>query len=216
MRGPTRTASVSQASATSCTSALTEVLFAVQVAVRDRWVYQIQARFAPAVEDKAAAIRRVMTHRKHQLLRIRFAHNETALEICYSVTGLVMILAYRLSLDGAGLPEIGPLVANFFVQWSSEMVVDLLVVSWLTVVCKKPVLAVSHRLFSGWTAVMTTFVFFGNAYFMNTSIPLFTYARVPSYGGNATWFLLNPDVAQQMSNSSALCAAFPSPASQFC
>ena len=23
---------------------------------------------------------------------------------------------------------------------------------------------------------------FGNAYFMNTSIPLFTYARVPSYG----------------------------------
>ena len=196
--------------------AVTEVLFAIQVAVRDRWIYQMQARFASTVDDKAAVIRQVMTHRKNQLLRIRFAHNETSLEICYSATALVMILAYRLSLDGAGLPEIGPLVANFFVQWSSEMVVDLLVVSWLTVVCKKPVLAVSHRLFSGWTAVMTTFVFFGNAYFMNTSIPLFTYARVPSYGGNATWFLLNPDVAQQMSNSSALCAAFPSPASQFC
>ena len=193
--------------------ALTEVLFAVHVAVRDRWVYQLQAYFAP-IEDKKEAIRRVMNARKNELLRIRFAHNETSMEICYSVTSLIMILTYAVSLDGANLPEIGPLLANFAVQWSSEMIVDLLVVVWLTVICKKPVLAVAHKLFRGWTIAMAFFVWFGNGYFMAATVPLFTYAHMS--GGEPKWFLLSQETQDQMMNATALCAQFPSPANQFC
>ena len=38
------------------------------------------------------------------------------------------------------------------------MVVDLACIMWLTVMDKQPVLAVAHRLYNGWTLVMSAFV----------------------------------------------------------
>ena len=190
-----------------------EVLFAMSVAVRDKMVYQMQAHFAP-LEDKHAAISAVMKHEQNKLLRIRNAHNETTLEIVFSTTGLVLILAYGVSLNGETLPSAGSLASNFAVQWLSELFVDFLVIAWLTVINRQPVLETSHQLFRGWTALMCVFAAFGNGFFMCSVVIQFTYARVAGEG--PYWFLLTENVESQMFNYTTLCNMYPSDASPFC
>ena len=85
---------------------------------------------------------------------------------------------------------------------------------WLTVMAQQPVLAVSHKLFRGWTLAMSFFVWFGNGYFMAATVPLFTYAHLS--GGEPKWYLLSTEAQSLMANATALCAGFPSPANSFC
>ena len=192
-----------------------EVLFAMSVAVRDRFVYKLQAQFAP-IEDKQAAVNAVMKHNQNKLLRIRNAHNETTLEIIFSTTGLILIVAYGVSLNGETLPSPASLVSNFAVQWTSELFVDFLVIAWLTVINRQPVLETSHQLFKGWTALMCVFAAFGNGFFMCSVVIEFTYARVAGVGNDVYWRLLTDEVDSQMFNYTTLCNMYPSDASPFC
>ena len=157
-----------------------------------------------------------MASKRNALMRTRCGHNETVLEICFSVTALILILANNISLDGKGLPPIGSLLQNFFVQWTTEVIVDFAIIMWLTVMARQPVLAVSHRLFRGWTLMIAVFVFFGNGFFLCSTVVEYTYAHLAHHEGDATWYLLTADVEKQMLNYSTLCEMFPSPASPHC
>ena len=138
----------------------------------------------------------------------------TVFEICFSVTALILIVVNKVSLDGKGLPPIGSLLQNFGVQWTTEVIVDLAIIMWLTVMARQPVLAVSHKLFRGWTFMISIFLFFGNGFYLCSSVIEFTYAHVG--GAEPNWFLLTTDVQDSLVNASYLCATYPSPANDLC
>merc|ERR1711998_18553 len=125
--------------------ALWEFLAAANTKRRDAFLYRLQVSNKYGKAD--ATVSAVMSNRRNALMRTRCAHNETVLEICFSVTALILIVANKVSLDGKGLPPIGSLLQNFGVQWTTEVIVDLAIIMWLTVMAQQPVLAVSHKLF---------------------------------------------------------------------
>ena len=190
-----------------------EFASAAHVRMRDVFLYSIgMSSTEKAVKE--AAIKRLMKHPRNVLMRTRNAHNETVLELCFSTTALILILAYRVSLDAKGLPPIGSLLQNFAVQITTELLVDLAIIMWLTVVVKQPVLSVSHKLFRGWTYMISVFVFYGNGFYLCSSVIEYTYAHVGEAGPD--WFLLTAEVQDSLVNATYLCATYPSPANTLC
>ena len=190
-----------------------EFCLAAHVRNRDVFLYSVGLRSADKA-GKEATIKGLMKHPRNCLMRTRNAHNETVLELCFSTTALILILAYRVSLDGKGLPSAGSLLQNYAVQICSELLVDLAIIMWLTVMARQPVLAVSHKLFRGWTFMISIFLFFGNGFYLCSSVIEFTYAHVG--GAEPNWFLLTTDVQDSLVNVSYLCATYPSPANKLC
>jgi len=201
-----------------------EIFAAANVAVRDRWIYKMQVACCGGGDKQNVMgdIGKVMRHPRNMMMRTRNAHNETVLELCFSMTALIFVVAYRVSLDGSAPPSMGYLFANFFQQWVTELVVDFIVIMWLTVMAKQPVIAVSHKLFKGWTLMMCIFVYWGNGYLLVNAVIDDTYARIGDnvpfspHQGDINWFLLNDDVKAVMPNASVLCSMFPSDANIYC
>merc|ERR1712196_628166 len=188
--------------------------FASAAQSRNRDAFFLRAQLC-GVDDKPAVVNDVMKHPRNALMRVRNAHNETVLEICFSTTALILILAYRVSLDGHGLPATETLLRNFFVQWTTENVVDLLIITWLTVMARQPVLATEHRLFKGWTYVISVLVLFGNGFVLTTTVIEDTYAHIATGVENGPrWYLLTHEVQRQLVNTTALCQMFG--ASEYC
>ena len=86
-----------------------------------------------------------MTNPRSASLLIRLQHDQTAIELCFTTTSLILVLAIRLSIDGEGIESAFNLLLNFAVQWVTEMVTDFLIILWLTVVARQPVLALTNQ-----------------------------------------------------------------------
>ena len=190
-----------------------EFCAAAHVRMRDVFLYSVGMNSTDKAE-KEAAIKRVMKHPRNVLMRTRNAHNETVLELCFSTTALILILSYRVSLDGKGLPPIGSLLQNYAVQITTELLVDLAIIAWLTVIVKQPVLSVSHKLFRGYTYIISVFVMWGNGWYLISSVVEYTYAHVS--GAEPDWFLLTNEVQGSLVNVTYLCNTYPSPANTMC
>jgi hypothetical protein len=80
----------------------------------------------------AAQVHALMKHKKNTLLRIRLAHNETVLELSFTATALIFLIAFRVSLDEktpGKLPDVADLFGKYVVQWTSEHVADFVIVA---------------------------------------------------------------------------------------
>ena len=131
-----------------------QVVLTATVPRRDKAIYRLIVS-----ADAADAL---MKHPRNATLRIRNTHMETALELCLTVTALVTVVAFGVSLDGHTLPSFGTLALNLGEQWITEMGTDLIIALWFTVYMKQPVMAIENRTFQGWTLIISIFIFYIN------------------------------------------------------
>jgi hypothetical protein len=162
-----------------------EVTGALTLGVRDKFIYSSCNRCG----DRNTRGDPLVSIKAKKLMRARNAHMETQLEVllatrssrapalaapnrhdcshllcvCVQIIfivlmGFVVPIAYDLSSDGKQ-PNVGTLFANTIVQILIELVVDLIIVSWLTTKCKQPVIAVTHLSFKGTTIFLCTICF---------------------------------------------------------
>ena len=199
-----------------------ELLSVITLRQRDKLIYRLQLMNTDGDKDELAE--RVMKHPRNMLLRIRNAHNETVLEVCFITTSLFLVLSSGVSTAPAPGFELAgaDLVQNFFQQWVVEMFVDLLCILWLTVMDRQPVIATSHKLFRGWTFVMSLFVACANDHCERTaarsqhtaqglwalcsSVPLFQHCvALRLADGNGFYIVLNviPFTYAHLSSTSA-------------
>ena len=90
----------------------------------------------------------------------------------------------------------------------TECLVDLLIILWLTVMDRQPVMATAHKLYNGWTMVVSAFVFLGTGWYLISRVLQFTYAHVAN--SDVQYFLLTNEVIPYMMNTSTLCIMYPS------
>jgi len=166
-----------------------EVLACASLSVRDRMFYwQCCGGCLPDDFDPYAAMKKV------RLLRVRAAHMETVLENLFIIlSSAVVLCAWDIATEGDGKsPSAGLLVGNIAIQIVTEYGVDYCNCAWLTVVCKQPMLAVSHLNYQGWTTFMCFLLFFAGV-FMCDNVITSVIGRNKNTNHEATWVFITPD-----------------------
>merc|ERR1711988_601960 len=74
--------------------ALWEFLAAANTKRRDAFLYRLQVSNKDGKAE--ATVSAVMSNRRNALMRTHCAHNETVLEICFSVTALILIVTNKV------------------------------------------------------------------------------------------------------------------------
>lgn len=124
---------------------IAEISFMCSLGARDRFLYRHLGKRAQGGDPLTAM-------KKNRLMRSRNAHMETILEIIFTILmGFVVPLAYDVGEGGDGRSEVGFLVSNVVIQIAIEILVDLIVVVYLTSMVKQPMMAITHTDFNGWT-----------------------------------------------------------------
>lgn len=171
-----------------------EILSVTTLAVRDRAMYNMCCRGAAAQgHDPLAAMK------KARLLRVRNAHTETVLEMLFTIlSSLVVFGVWDISLDQSDQFEsptgrlksaaADAMIIGIVIQIVCEIAVDYLSCAWLTVMCKQPMLAVTHLNYEGYTLFMCFLMFFGGV-FMCDNVVTAVIANSAQPQQQATWIL---------------------------
>lgn len=145
--------------------AFAEFAFISTLVVRDKFMYKCCFKNRNRSQfDVLAAMK------KHKLLRVRNAHMETVLEMCFIVIAALIVIITDISVDGYSRQSVGLIIANIFMQIFIEFGVDFACCSWLTVMAKQPMLAVSHLNFKGWTLWVSALMWFSCCFMMDNVV----------------------------------------------
>jgi len=184
-----------------------EFLSVASLSVRDRMNYWLCCGGClPEDFDPYAAMKNV------RLLRVRAAHMETVLEFLFTIISSVVVLCvWDVALDRDGKsPSAGMLIGSIAIQIITEIGVDYSCCAWLTVVCKQPMLAVTHLNYKGWTLFMCFLLFFAGV-FMCDNVMTVVIGRNVNTHHEATWVFVTEDrfdveaIANKWTNMTSHC-----------
>jgi len=156
-----------------------EFLSVTTVRVRDKLMYHVMSSTLDKNEDAF----KTMKHKRNRFLRVRNAHLETSYELIFSAAFIFVVSQLRLSFDTSPpYKEVtgAELFENFIIQYITEIVVDFMCVSWVTVMHREPILAVSHEVFSGWTLMTSSVSVFATSYCLSNILPYVMVRRLDS------------------------------------